>query len=116
MWIFTRDGFYSVAATKFCEPGEVAVRARKIEHLERLMERHKVEAPILTFPDADYRFRIQIPKELLARILSEEALNLDYNSFKDAMGESASSADYLRVMFSTWAAVRKMQSEELPKD
>ncbi|GFK94679.1 hypothetical protein NNJEOMEG_02526 [Fundidesulfovibrio magnetotacticus] len=116
MWIFTRDGFFSIAATRFCQPGEVAVRARKIEHLERMMARHDVTADILTFSESDYRYRIQIPRETFARILAEEALSLDYNSFKDAMAESEASADYLRVMFATWAAVHKMQSQELPRD
>ncbi|WP_243357902.1 hypothetical protein [Fundidesulfovibrio terrae] len=116
MWIFSRDGFFSVAATKFCQPGEVAVRARKKEHLESLMERHGISAEILTFPEADYRYRIQIPKEIWGRALQDEANDLDYNSFKDAMAQAGMSADYLRAMFSTWSIIHKIQTEELPRD
>lgn len=116
MWIFNRDGFFSVAATKFCQPGHVAIRSRKKEHLESLMSRHGIEAEILVFPEADYRFRIQIPKSDWGRVMQEEAMSLDYNSFKDAMADSGASADYLRAMFSIWATVHKIQTEELPRD
>ena len=116
MWIFSRDGFFSVAATKFCKPDEVAVRARKREHLESLMERHGLKADILVFPEADYRYRIHITREQWAKALQEEAMCLDYNSFKDAMAAAGASADYLRAMFSTYATIHKIQSEELPKD
>lgn len=115
MWIFTRDGFFSVAATKFCQPGEVAVRARKKEHLENLMARHAIQAEILSFPEADYRYRIQIPKAVWGKALQDEANSLDYNSFKDAMAEAGMSADYLRAMFATWSTIHKIQTDELPK-
>lgn len=115
MWIFTRDGFFSVAATKFCQPEDVAIRARKREHLEGLMARHSIESEILVFPEADYRFRIQIPKSLWGQVMLEEAMTLDYNSFKDAMADSGASADYLRAMFTIWSTVHKIQTEELPK-
>lgn len=116
MWIFTRDGFFSVAATKFCQPGEVAVRARKKDHLENLMSRHGLDAEILRFPGTDYNYRIQIPKTLWAGILSREAEGIDYNSFKDAMAGAGASADYLRAMFATWAEIHKIQSTELKGD
>jgi len=116
MWIFTRDGFFSVAATKFCQPGEVAVRARKKEHLESLIARHGLKADILTFPEADYRYRIQIPREEWGKALQNEAVDLDYHSFKDAMADAGASADYLRAMFSTWDIIHKIQTQELPKD
>jgi hypothetical protein len=116
MWIFTRDGFFSIAATKFCQPGDVAVRARKKEHLENLMARHGLEAEILIFPEADYRYRIQISKEMWGKTLEAEAKGLDYSSFKDAMEEALLSADYLRAMFSTWSTIHKIQTEELPHD
>lgn len=114
MWIFTRDGFFSVAATKFCQPGEVAVRARKKEHLENLMARHAIQAEILSFPEADYRYRIQIPRDEWGRALRSEADCLDYGSFKDAMASAGASADYLRAMFGTYALIHKIQAEELP--
>lgn len=116
MWIFTRDGFYSVAATKFCKPGDVAVRARKKEHIESLMSRHGIQADILTFPDSDYRFRIQIPREQWAKVMGDEAAAIDYSSFKDAMANAGASADYLRAMFATWAVIHKIQDQELPRD
>jgi len=116
MWLFTRDGFYSVAATKFCKPGDVAVRARRKEHIERLMDRHGFEAEILCFAESDYKYRVQIPRELWSRILAHEAETLDYNSFKDALVEEHADSEYLRAMFTTWGVLRKMQVDELPPE
>lgn len=114
MWIFTRDGFFSVAATRHCQPGEVAVRAMKKEHLENLMARHGIAAEILRFPEADYRYRIQIPRQVWGKALEAEANALDYGSFKDAMANAGASADYLRAMFGTYALIHKIQADELP--
>jgi hypothetical protein len=116
MWIFTREGFFSIAATKFCQPGEVAVRARKKEHLEGFMARHGIEAEILTLSEADYRYRIQIPREAFVDALCEEAKSIDYNSFIDATTQGGASADYLRAMFDTWAAINRIQAQILPDD
>ncbi len=115
MWIFTRDGFFSIAANTFCAPGEVAVRSRRREHLEHLMARHGVEAPILVFENADYRYRIQIPKTLWGEILRQEAESLDYGSFKEAMDQSVQDSDYMRAMSATWGAIHKIQMNALPE-
>jgi hypothetical protein len=114
MWIFIRDGFFSVAATKFCGPGEVAIRARRKEHLENLMSRHGLTAEILCFKNADYRYRIHIPRDEWGTVLQEEAGYIDYESLIDAMAATDASADYLRAMSATWAIVQKIQTDELP--
>jgi hypothetical protein len=114
MWIFIRDGFFSVAATKFCAPGDVAVRARRKEHIENLMTRHGLTAEILSFKNADYRYRIQIPKDEWGKILQAEAQHIDYESLIDAMAATDASADFLRAMSTTWATVQKIQTNELP--
>jgi hypothetical protein len=116
MWIFTKDGFFSISVTPFCGPGEVAVRARRREHLENLMARHNVQSEILVFKEADYRFRIQIPREQWGQIMHEEGNGVDYESFKDAMGSTTDDADYTRAMSATRAAIRKIQMNELPQD
>jgi len=116
MWIFTRDGFFSLAVTPFCKPGEVAVRARRREHIENLMARHAIQAEIMVFTEADYRFRIHLPRAEWGRIMQAEGEGLDYESFKDAMGATAEDADYTRAMSATRAAIRKIQMAALPQD
>lgn len=116
MWIFTKDGFFSISVTPFCKPGDVAVRARRREHLENLMARHNIQAEILVFKEADYRFRIQIPREQWGEIMKAEGLGIDYESFKDAMGATADDADYTRAMSATRAAIRKIQMHALPDE
>ena len=117
MWIFTRDGFFSIAATPFCKPGDVAVRCRRRDHLVKLMSRHGLETEILCVDNSDYKYRIQIPRDLWAGILRDEAAGIDYASFKDSLVAANADSDYLRAMFTTWSVLHKMQTSALePED
>lgn len=117
MWLFTRDGFFSIAATPFCKPGDVAIRCRRKEHITKLIARHKLDAEILCVENSDYKYRIQIPRTLWAKVVEAEAQAIDYASFKDSLVEAGADSDYLRAMFTTWGVLHKMQTAALePED
>lgn len=116
MWLFTRDGFFSIAATPFCKPGDVAVRCRRKEHIEKLISRHNLDAEILCVENSDYKYRIQIPRALWANILKAEAQDIDYPSFKDSLVAAGADSEYLRAMFTTWGVLHKMQSATLDSE
>jgi len=59
MWIFTKDGFYSAVKDKYCDDGELMIRARIKVDLERLLQKIESDAEILTFGHADYRYRVK---------------------------------------------------------
>ena len=60
MWIFTKDGFYSVIKDKYCTEGELMVRARLRIDLERLLAKLDSDAEILVIKQADYRYRVKL--------------------------------------------------------
>lgn len=102
MWIFTPIGFYSVVEHRE-DPGSVLVRARVREDLERLQEAIRALAEgrlaegrlaagrlggppcpeLLETPEADYRYRITIPRPLWAELAHALAGAIDYPNFKD---------------------------------
>jgi len=85
MWIFTRDGFYSVVQDRFCKPSQVVVRARNKKDLERLIKKLDLpkEPNILTFDHSDYLHRILIPRKAWAKYVFEDANDIKYRNFKN---------------------------------
>jgi|SRR5215471_13985132 len=81
MWIFTRYGFFSISV----QGKHVAVRARSVEHLERLLERFwpRKKPAITVLEDADYRYRITTPKTTWANVAFDLAMEQTWSNFKD---------------------------------
>jgi hypothetical protein len=82
MWIFTRDGFYS-AVHKDCKEDEVLVRSRQKADLLALGKKIGLKLKIARTALSDYRYRTVVKKDDWAKYLSEAALELDYNNFKN---------------------------------
>ncbi|MDE2103563.1 MAG: hypothetical protein KGL39_40360 [Patescibacteria group bacterium] len=85
MWIVTTFGFFSAVekpedrSTPF-----LTVRARVRKDLVELLSRSKGKRPkILDDKRGDYRYRARIRRGVLARIVADELLRLDYSNFKD---------------------------------
>jgi len=78
MWVFTKSGFYSVVRKPGCAPGELEVRARCKKDLEILKKQAGTMSKILTNAGTDYPFRIRMRREIWARFLADEAMNIDY--------------------------------------
>lgn len=79
MWVMTTKGFYSVVETK---DGKAMVRGRARADLEALVAALVSDAPVLETMNADYPFRVIVPKDEWARFLSDEAKAIDYTNFK----------------------------------
>lgn len=87
MWLWTRDGYFSVVHDAYCSPGEVMVRARDKGDLKRLAFALGLPAEgILTTETADYRYRIKMPQREWARYLGLAGQDIDYPNFKNAVG------------------------------
>ncbi len=115
MWIFTTKGFYS-AVQHSGNPGWIHLRSRFKGDLERLLQAHKDiigegdVGEIRQTPGADYGFRVDVRRELFARIVSEECLGIDYPNFKSACssnGFDGRHGAYLQV----WSVMRRAQEE-----
>ena len=84
MWIFTRDGYFS-GVQKDCGADEVLVRSRQRCDLVRLGEKLGLKLRIRETPLSDYRYRAVLKKADWGRYLSDSALNLDYDNFKNTV-------------------------------
>ena len=83
MWLFSRDGFYSAVKDKYCNDGELMIRARIKVDLERLLEKIESDDEILTFGHADYRYRVKIKAYQWIKYVAKEAADIDYDDVKD---------------------------------
>lgn len=111
MWIFSKIGFFSVVEHKD-DPDLVMVRARYKEDIDRLhhaiMDFSKVDLPVERTLNADYYFRMTIPKMTWARIMEAVAADIDYTNFKNAvhhMEPGVRAKAYMEV----WDAMRRSQ-------
>lgn len=71
MWLFTHYGFFSVSCPTW-DKEKLQVRARARKHLVALQTRFPHLAPFLIqeSSDADYRYRIVIPKDVWVETIS----------------------------------------------
>ena len=88
MWLFTRDGFYSAVYDDYCNEGELMIRARVIDDLERLRDKLSINADILVINNADYRYRVKLTNEQWAKYVASEAASIDYPNFKNTLSEN----------------------------
>jgi hypothetical protein len=92
MWLMTTDGFLS-AVQHSDEPDQVVVRGR-VKNDVRDLARHLVAAErldvdaetlIVSYPHADYPWRVIVSKVTWADYVHKQALAVDYFNFKTAV-------------------------------
>ncbi len=108
MWVFSRDGFFSVVHDLYCEPDEVMILARKKEDLKKLTE--KIEGDtglILEFTHSDYRYRMAVKKIAWAEYLRRCAMDIDYDNYKKLIDPK--DQERLDTYSSCWKALKKWQ-------
>jgi hypothetical protein len=112
VWLFTRRGFFSVVNHSY-KPGHLLVRARvreDIDNMARLLaqESGRPFTPLVT-PDADYRYRLEVPRADFARAMARLVEELDYPNFKTAVhGDPRRDRAYGRV----WSVMAELQEDE----
>ncbi len=105
MWVFTKSGFFS-AVRHTDQPDVLLVRARFEGDLERFCRTHGlhgIKKTIRETPDADYRFRAEIPCKAFAEAVKAEALAIDYPNFKAAVHDGTERDE---AYMSCWSALR----------
>lgn len=103
MWIFHPLGFASVVTDRQ-NPANLLARGRVRGDLERLFPEFK--KAITVSPTRDYRFRVSVPREVVADRLAELAEFIDYDNFKDACPDGRH-MPYLRV----WTVMHELQQD-----
>ena len=84
MWIFTQDGFLSVVEHRD-DSDCLIVRSRARDDLERMA--HFAGQEIIVMPDADYRFRVEVPRAVFGAFMREQVIDIDYPNFKGRLHE-----------------------------
>lgn len=106
MWLFCKSGFFS-AVEHWGKPGVIHLRARFVGDLERLCAAHGLDAGgIVETPEGDYRFRMDLDREVWARVAAEEARAIDYPNFKAAVHDGSARDE---AYFMAWSAMRRGQ-------
>jgi hypothetical protein len=119
MWLFTRYGFYSIACASrpdgSLDPQTMMVRARSKAHLGSLQERFPAlsNAQVLALRDRDYGYRIVVPKEVWADVLTELAEEQEWSNFKNetARFQGATGRDYVHALHEVWSVMYKLQNK-----
>ena len=112
MWIFCKLGFFSAVQHRD-KPDTLLVRGRFGGDLDRLLKSLSPEdrefcSPVTETPNADYLYRMEIPKRVFAKAVEEIAEEIDYGNFKDSVHEGYSSPRDAAYM-GCWAELRHGQ-------
>ena len=107
MWIFSKEGFFSVVQNEYCNEDELMVRARWKADLKKLSERIGRKAEILEFAGSDYRYRIKVTREEWVDYCAQAANEIDYSNVKGTIAGKDRSHAYMRV----WAALLPLAHE-----
>lgn len=91
MWIFCKLGFFS--AVQHRDKSEtLLVRGRFHGDLERLLdslspEDREICSPVTETPNAEYLYRMEMPKRVFAKVAAEIAEEIDYDNFRKTVHE-----------------------------
>lgn len=94
MWLTLNDSFVSIVAHRE-KPGILLVRARFKGDLQRLFP--DFAKKVKRTPSADYLFRVEVPRVIVANVIAEKLLGIDYPNFKNSVREEFRHEAYSRV-------------------
>jgi hypothetical protein len=106
MWIFTRYGFFSVSATT---KRQFMVRARAKKHLELLRDRLpflKDYEILETTTNADYPFRIVVPRNVWVDAMMTLTIEQHWPNFKAECKRFRKDAVYENSLNKIWSHMR----------
>lgn len=114
MWLFTVYGFFSVSATEQPDGSDAfMIRARRRDHLVRLMKRFGLGHEILKNVATDYRYRIIVSPLTLRVLMRELAKDICWPNIKNAVkAKFGQDDDYLHSMHRVWSTMYQLQTSE----
>ncbi len=117
MWIFTQYGFFSV--TESTRRGDdIQIRARDKSHLQNLKDHFDIveRSPILTTPEADYRFRIVVKRWRWEKLAAELAADIMYSNFKGQCERRGLIRSMIHTLHDVWGLMFAYQRKMNPVD
>jgi hypothetical protein len=113
MWVYLKEGFYSIVHKPPCREDELMVRVRCRHDLDKLKKMLKAEyafnGVITDLPHADYAYRMIVPRKTLSSFLANVAMVRDYDNFKNTIGRN----DYRRSDASCGVMMQCMSGSEI---
>lgn len=100
MWIASKDGFVSIVQNRDLMD-TLMVRARVKKDLLSLF----AEERIVETPEADYRFRVLVPKREMANMLAERIMDINYPNFKSEIVGIQEQRDKLSAYHDIWSVM-----------
>lgn len=123
MWIFLKNGFYSIVQKPDDGPNYLTVRTRTLADAEYIRDTlksdvipHDPEWEIKHTPANDYPYRLRVSRFALVRLMELEIHSLRYSNFKATQPEVRQ-----RIYHQVWAVLLRLTGLEqtpprLPKD
>lgn len=114
MWIFSPDSFVSIVAHR-TKPDVLLVRARLPGDLERMFPGAKVKETRA----ADYRFRAELPRHIVADEVAKRIAGIDYDNVKGAIPKVGGRVGRVHdsramAMHRCWDAMHAAQVDNTP--
>ena len=104
MWIVLNKSFLSIVKNRNNDE-ELLVRSRVNGDIEKVFK----DANVFEDLNADYRYRSYIKRSEVAKTISEELLNINYDNFKNSV--SKDDKNRLNAYMNVWSSLHKMQTE-----
>jgi hypothetical protein len=113
MWTFTTDGFYSTVQHN-ADPKTVVVRCRAkddaLNLIEWLGDHDLTSITMQHTPDADYEWRLFIPRHAWAQYLISAVEHLDYPNFKTAVAQRQG-LERADIYHDVWSVMAEFQED-----
>ncbi len=106
MWLFTKQGFYSIVRK---DGDEWHVRARARTDLENLNRLAETGHAIHRSEGADYRWRMVVSGAEARALVGKLAEDIDYANFKGAVARTPGQADKSGILHEIWSLMYRYQ-------
>lgn len=102
MWICANDSFLSIVEDRN-DKNRVVVRARVREDLVAMFPSY--EKDVIETDDSDYRFRLFLYREFVAKTVADRITAINYPNFKNSIRQSWRYAAYTKI----WEIMYRVQ-------
>lgn len=111
MWIASRIGWFSIVV----KGQELHVRGRSLGDVKNLAARLGGK-PVYEYPEADYPFRLILPRGDLYTIMDIFATMVTYSNFKEEISKIPSQQDKLDAYHEVWATMAQWAKNQTPRE
>lgn len=118
MWIFTKNGFFSVVCARKNEglsheidESKFMIRARSKEHLKNLIEDYKQlsNCKIVEMSHSDYKYRIFVDKNIWTDVMKDVVEDIDYSNFKNKVKKNLHDSSFDSSLGEIWSVMYDYQ-------